>query len=362
MKTISFLFLVCFVCSAAAAQTGTWTAFYNSDSTLTGYKDQSGMVKIEPKFSGLGSAYRFDHIIAVAEENNGKWQSYYLTKAGKITGRDSLFIFDNTPDCESEGFIRFHDRKTDRMGLFNRNGDIVIPTGYNAMTRVMNGMLVVLKDAEKKYWDTTGHSDCNHYSWVGGKEMLLDTLGNVLAEDFRLADNLNFFSAKKTAQPDADTTRTNFRAKGGGYLSFTNFEKEFRTWLSSELFPGLTAEKLIAASCDSITWWSTDEWVRTNKTAFVNNNFELLKNGLLEIQQPGADYFIGNDGLNQFMYEGREFENYYNNCGESKQWIYPVMNIVVSHSDLTQNNFSFLRTEKGYRLIEVTLRSGKLRN
>lgn len=361
MKTISFLFLICFVCLAAAAQTGTWTAFYNADSTLTGYKDENGAVKITPKFTGPGSAYRFDHIIAVTEENNGKWQSYYLTKAGKITGRDSLFIFDNTPDCESEGFIRFHDRKTDRMGLFNRNGVIVIPAGYNAMTRVMNGMLVVLKDAEKKYWDTTGHSGCNHYSWVGGKEMLVDTLGNVLVEDFKGGNALNFFSVKKSVQPDADTTRTNFRANRGGHLSFTDFEKEFRAWLNAELLHGLTTERLIAASYDSITWWSTDEWVKTNKTAFIHNNVELLKKGLLEIQQPGADYFIGNDGLNQFMYEGPEFENYYNNCGESKQWIYPVMNIVVSHSDQAQNNFSFLRTEKGYRLIEVTMKTGKLK-
>jgi len=360
MKKISLLLLIGFVYSAAAAQTGTWTAFYNADSTLTGYKDQSGMVKIAPKFSGLGSAYRFDHIIAVTEESNGKWQSYYLTKTGKIAGRDSLFFFDNTQDCESEGFIRFHDRNTDRMGLFNRNGDIVIPAGYNALTRVMNGMLVVLKDAEKKYWDTTGHSGCNHYSWVDGKEMLIDTLGNVLVEDFKPGNNLNFFSVKKLSQPDADTTRTNFRAKAGGYLSFTDFEKEFRTWLRSELLPGLTVEKLIAASCDSITWWSGDEWVKTNKTAFINNNFELLRKGLLEIQQPGTGYFIGNDGLNQFMYEGPEFEKYYNNCGEAKQWIYPVMNIVVSHSDLAQNHFSFLRTEKGYRLIEVTMRSGRL--
>lgn len=113
-------------------------------------------------------------------------------------------------------------------------------------------------------------------------------------------------------------------------------------------------------SCDTVTWWSSAEWVRTNKGAFIRNNFALLSKGLLEVLRPGADYTIGRDGLNQFMYEGPEFEKYYNNCGESREWMYPVMSIVVSHSEQAQNNFSFLRTEKGYKLIEVTLRSEEL--
>lgn len=228
MKIVSFLFLMGFVCSAGA-QTDTWTAFYNADSTLIGYKDAHGVVKIGPRFAPFAAAYRFDRIIAANEKVGDKWENYYYTKAGKITARDSVFFFDNTADCESEGFIRFHDRKKDAMGLLNGNGDVVIPADFNAVTRVINGTLIVLKDAEKKYWDTTGHSGCNHYSWVGGKEMLLDTAGHVLVEDFKGGNALNFFSLKKSTQPDADTTRVSFRAKGGGYLSFIDFEKEFRT-------------------------------------------------------------------------------------------------------------------------------------
>ena len=69
---------------------------------------------------------KFDEIIAVNDETNGKWESYYLTKAGKMFGNDSLEFYDNSPVCESEGFITFRDRKTDKAGMFNRNGDIVI--------------------------------------------------------------------------------------------------------------------------------------------------------------------------------------------------------------------------------------------
>ncbi len=363
MRLIYVAFLLC-IYSTVVAQSGTWTAFYNADSTLTGYKDNKGMVRIEPKFSGLSVASRFDNIIAVTEKSNDQWQSYYLTRSGRKVGRDSLFIFDNAADCESEGFIRFHDRKAGKTGLLNRNGDVVIPAGYDAMTRVNNGMLIVLKDAEKKYWDTTRHSDCNHYSWVGGTELLLDTAGNVLAENFRSGHDLDFFSVKKLSQPDADTTRASFRAKDGSYLSFINFKKEFSAWLKRDLFPGLTPERLMAAAYDTVTWWSPEGWIKTDKSAFIKNNFDVVKNGLWEILQPGADYFISIDGLNPFMYEGAGFEKYYDNCGEARQSIYPLMNIVVSHTikkEIRQNHFSFLRTDDGYKLIEVTMRTGNLK-
>ena len=112
-----------------------WTSFWNTDSTLIGFKDKSGAIKIEPRFKGFTNARKFDNIMAVTDE---KWKSYYLTKSGKIIGRDSLHIFDNGADCESEGFIRFKDKKTDQVGMFNSNGDVVIPAEYNDLTRVRN--------------------------------------------------------------------------------------------------------------------------------------------------------------------------------------------------------------------------------
>ena len=72
-----------------------WNSFWNKDKTLIGYKDKNGVVKIEPKFTGFTNAGKFENIIAVAEEINDKWKSYYLTKQGRIVGIDSLHIFDN---------------------------------------------------------------------------------------------------------------------------------------------------------------------------------------------------------------------------------------------------------------------------
>lgn len=337
----------------------TWTYFWNKDSTLIGYKDKNGVVKIEPKFTGFSSAGKFEHIIAVSEEKNGKWSSYYLTKNGRIVGRDSLHIFDNGSDCESEGFIRFRDHKTDKAGMFNKNGDIVIPAIYNDLTRVRNGMIIALKGAEKKYW-----AGGEHYSWVGGQEFLIDTNNNILIDNFKLDNMLNFFTFEKTNIPHSDTIRKSFLARDGTYYSFVDFEMEFRQWITNELQNNLTVERFISISYDTITWTSTNGWAKTNKQKLITENFTILKNGLLEILQPKTDYFISRDGLNPFMYEGVEFEKYYNNCGESKDWIYPTMSIIISHGtkqDFSQNHYEFLRTDSGYKLISLTIRNEKMK-
>ncbi len=337
----------------------TWTSFWNKDSTLVGYKDINGVVKIEPKFTSFTSARKFENIIAVSEDTNGKWSSYYLTKQGRIVGRDSLHIFDNGSDCESEGFIRFRDPKTDKSGMFNKNGDIVIPAIYNDLTRVMNGMTIALKGAEKKYLDGD-----EHFSWVGGQEVLIDTNNTILIENFKLDNHVNFFTFEKTTTIHSDKIRKSFLAKDGNYYSFIDFEKEFRQWITRELQNGLTIESLIRNSYDTITWESEEGWAKTSKEKLIRDNYTILSKGLLEILQPKTVYFISNDGLNPFMFEGAEFEKYFNNCDDSKDWIYPTMSIVISHEDkkdVTQNHYEFLRTDNGYKLICLTIRNEKMK-
>jgi len=361
MKNILILLLITTTLSLFGQNDDIWTSFWNNDTTLIGYKDKNGIVKIEPKFESISIARKFDKIIAVAEYIDEKWNSYYLTKTRKIVGKDSLYIFDNGFDCESEGFIRFRDRKTDKAGIFNRNGYIVIPAEYNDLTRVRNGMIIALKGAKKSYWDKSRE----HWSWVGGQTVLIDTLNNTLIENFSY-DNyyLNFFSIEKTKNPHSDTIRRSFLVKDGTYYSFIDFKKEFKQWLTNDLFSNLTVETLTNASYDTITWSSAERhWTKSNRQQFITDNFEVLKSGLLEIQNPNSEYFISIDGLNPFIYEGVEFEKYFDNCRD-KEWIFPIMNIVISHKDknnFTQNYFCFLRTESGYKLISVTIRNEKIR-
>ena len=356
MKNFILTYLLAITSFTLFAQ-DTWVSFYNKDSSLIGFKDKNGRVKIEPKFNESGTAKKFDDIIAVTEETNESWSSYYLTKAGRMVGKDSLHFFDNTADCESEGFIRFHDPKSDKVGVFNKNGDIVISADYNDLTRVRNGMLSALKGAKKKQWG-------EHFSWQGGQELLIDTNNHILIENFENADQLNFFSVLVSPQPTTDTIRQSFKGVNGQYYSFIDFDKEFRSWLHSSLLAHFTKKRLLECSYDKITFWKEPiGWTSEAKNSFINRNFELLKSKLFELNSKTCDYAIFDEGLNPYIYEDEEYNKYFNNCGEAKDWIYPIKNIVFSYKDkkdLIQDQFEFLRTDNGYKLISVTIRKGKI--
>ena len=341
-----------------AQSNDTWTAFWSKDSTLIGYKDKNGVIKIEPKFqSGFTNASKFDNIIAVSEQVDQDWKLYYLTKSGRIIGRDSLHIFDNGSDCESEGFIRFRDPKTGKVGMFNRNGDIAIPSEYDEMTRVRNGLTIALKGAKKKLWEGG-----EHYSWVGGKEILIDTANNVLIDSFKYSGSINFFTLLISTQPNSDTLRQNFKTIDGKFFSFVDFDKEFNAWLKKVLLDNFTKEHLVNATYKEVTYWKESiGWTTETKNGFINRNYELIKTKLLQLNSKDCDYSVFDEGLNPYIYQSDEYKNFFNNCGEPKDWIYPVKNIAISYKadkNLLQDNIEFLRTDKGYRLIALTIRKG----
>lgn len=325
-----------------------------------GFKDKNGVVKIEPKFSGVTTAGKFENIVAVTEEINGTWNSYYLTKTGRIVGRDSLHIFDNAADCENEGFIRFHDRKTDQVGMFDKKGDITIPADYSALSKVTNGMIIALKDAKKEQMG-------EHYSWSGGTQILIDTNNNTLIDNFQYDENVNFYSVRISSQPNPDTIRRNFKGVNGQYYSFVDYDKEFRAWLKSSLLDHFTKPNLLNCSYKEIYYWIEPAgWTPQGKNRFVDRNFDIIKKKLLALNSKECEYHISNEGLNPFIYDFQsdEFKNYFNNCGESKDWLYPMKNIVISYKDnkdLVQDHFEFLRTDNGYKLISISIKKGKLR-
>lgn len=55
---------------------------------------------------------------------------------------------------------------------------------------------------------------------------------------------------------------------------------------------------------------------------------------------------------------------FFNNCGESKDWIYPIKDIVISYKEDKcefQDHLEFLRTDDGYKLISLTIRKGEIK-
>ncbi|MFB9108913.1 hypothetical protein [Flavobacterium gyeonganense] len=357
-KTIILLTFIILNSSSYSQNSNVWTSFPNKDTTLIGFKDKNGLIKIEPKFTGFTTARKFENIIAVTEEFNNGWKSYYLTKTGKIVGRDSLYVFDNSPDCENEGYIRFRDPKTDKMGIFDGEGKIVIPADYSNLTKARNGMIIALKDAVKE-------QDGEHFFWKGGKEFLIDINNKVLIENFSFNDDLNFYSLKKSKEPTKNETRDNFLGVDGQYYSFINYDKEFKYWLKNTLLSDLSKTNLEKHSFDKITYWKEpDGWISESKTKFINQNFTYLKLKLEELKNPKTNYFVSTDGLNQFIFESSEYEIYFNNCNESKDWMYPTMDVIINpknKADFKQDHFEFLRTGNGYKLISISTAKNDLK-
>jgi hypothetical protein len=361
---LAFIFII-IGCSIYIQKDSSWTAFWNDDSTLIGFKDQDGKTRIEPKYTGFTTARKFDKIIAVMDQDNGKHVMYYLTKSGKIVGRDNIYIIDNSPDCESEGFIRFRDKKTDKVGMYNGKGEIVIPAEYNDLTNARNGFVAALKGAAKKYLDENKHSGCAHFIWVGGKEYLINTSNQIIIDNFKYDSSLDFFSLKTVRKPTQDANRQSFLGVDGRYYTFIDYKKEFQAWLDRKLRSSLSKEKLMEASYKDIyVWKEPDGWISEACSVIIERNFELIKSRLTVLKKQNADYFISINGLNPFIYKTTEFDIYFNNCGEAKEWKYPVMDLVINHkteSDLVQDHFEFLRTDDGYKLISMTIRNGQLK-
>lgn len=365
MKTIILTYLIfLYGTFSYSQQNNYWTAFWNEDEEKFGFKDNSGLVVIQPIFSSFSFVNRFEHIFIASEETDDKFDIYYLTKSGRQFGRDSIYIFDNTPDCESEGFIRFRDKKSDKAGLFNRNGDVVIPAVYDDLTKVSNGFVVALKGAEKKYWDDHNYSGCNHFSWLGGQIMLIDTNNKVIIENFTDSLPLDLYSHQSQSEIDDNPNREYFSGKDGRIHSFLNYEKDFSFWLKHSILDQFTVESLMLASLDRLTFWKDDAgWVSKSAKDVIEKNFMLIKDRLSLIHNPGQDFFVSIDGLNSGIFRGEEFRIYFDNCGQPLSDKYPVMNILITHTDdndFYQDHFDFLKTNEGYKLISLTIRNSSI--
>ena len=357
---LTCIMLLLFGCSINAQKDTSWVTFRDEKTGLVGFRNHNGKVRIEAVYNDFTIARKFDKIVAVMEENTGKSKPYYLTKSGKKFGINSIYYFDNGPDCEREGYIRFRDNNTDKVGMFNGQGEIVIPAEYDDLTNVRNGLVVALKGAKKKYPRDSKPSDCNHFSWVGGKEYLIDTANYIIIENFKYESSLDFFSLKIEQEPVKDANRQSFLGVDGRYYSFIDYKKEFQNWLDSFLVDPPSPEKLIENSYHKIFFWKeSDGWITETKIEFINKNYEYIESKFKNLHEATSDYSIFMDGLNPFIYTTSEFDAYYNNCKEPKDWQYPVMNVTINNKTEKvpyQDQFEFLRTENGYKLISATLK------
>ena len=353
-----------------------WLRYTDKKSGLWGYKDPNGVIQIVPRFHLLTAADSFYNIIAVDDAVSES--SYYLLKNGKRLGRDSLYSFDATYDCESEAKIRFRNWKTRLLGFFNQNGETIIPAEYNYASPFHNGLSVALRD---------GHffQDGEHWGWQGGKWVLINDRNEILADSLNIdGDNntINWYSKRENAVEIDSGISIHIRGTNGLVYSFVDYEREFRRWFKAEFLNtisfGSTEDKK-RLLFPKIRYWSEKSgWVIKRGDQFLNKfpailSIDRFKESELKKLQISPDDL----GLNDYIFDAPVYRKYHDGCGNHNASRFPLFEVMISfykkrvspipetgnssYSDFEkafeldhQDHFGFLRTELGYRLISVS--------
>jgi hypothetical protein len=346
-----------------------WYSFADKNTHLTGYKDKRGNIKIPAKFGGLTSALVFRDVIAVYEDKSGK--SYYLLKNGKKFGTDSLYVYDNSYDDLHEGKIRFRDKKTDKVGFFNKNGAIVIPAKYNDARPFYNGLALVVHNGKRVCMDGGAFNPakpCEDWSW-DGITAIIDIHNKILADDIKYeeTENIDWNSFKITNSLPDTTIFTGFKTPDNKFCTFLNFEKEFTKWFYKNYLSNINIE-IFSANC--------------YKEVMVENRFESMK-GKLYTKSSFKKYYqtivmkemesiklnkveteIFDEELNPYDFNDKNFSIFYANDGEPDKQKYPVFNVICTYTQYNkkldyQQQFFFIRTTKGYKLYQIALNVGR---
>jgi len=363
------LFITLKFCNRVNGQAkNNWYYFRDKKTGLVGYKDVKGNIKIPAKFGGLTNQLVFSDVIAVYEDKTGK--SYYLLKNGKKFGIDSLYVWDNSYDYINEGKIRFRDKKTDKVGFFDKTGKIIIPALYNDARPFHNGLALTVHNGKRVCLDGSIYNDkepCEDWSW-NGVSALIDTHNKIIADkiDITETDNIDWYAVKITNSVPDTTLYTSFKTTNGTFYSFLNYEKEFKNWFYKSYLNNLNYQALSTDCYDKINFEDTFiKQIRNDysKSYFLQQYESLLYKLMRSIKAKSVETNIFHEDLNPYIFAGKSFSAFYIN-GEPDGQKYPVFNVVTTNYTKTrtldyQNQFSFIRTHTGYKLIGVALGMGR---
>ena len=310
MKNIVQLFLLLISSFYFSQQDTNWYTFYNSDSTKIGYKDAKGNVRIEPKFElAMTNSKVFKDVVIVWEyAKNYSGEKYYLNKEGKKFGKDSIYIFDFTFAEESEGKIKFRDSKTDKVGFFDKNGQVVIPAIYNDAGDFHNGLVMIMKDVVRKCWKENNgkqpeYPNCEHWSWES-KTIMINTnnqeLFEIPKENFTNSIDYNnvYKNFKLNENVDSDIY-TSYKGNDGNIYSFYSPEKDFKKWFETKFLPDFKTNGRIIGKyfTNSIELQIEESSVIIDKKDFITKGFNKNINKLFDDyikNKYSVDYFNEN--------------------------------------------------------------------
>jgi len=368
MKSLSLFLVLYLLCAKVSAQTNLWHSYYDKKTELTGYKDAQGKIKVPPKFGQFTHTGIFRNIVPVSEQiAKDKFSSYYFLKNGKKVGKDSVYIWDFTTDCESEDKIRFKDRKTDRVGFFSKTGKVAIPAVYNEAQPFHNGLSLTIRNGKRmcspgKPVDKA--NPCEHWYW-DGTTAIINTKNQILIDhlDDTGVWHLNFYSLKVGNQPLDTAIYVNYKGVNGKFYSFIDYDKEFRHWFYKSYLPTLNAGNLQTGTFSKVM--VDERHKRTGNqpctvATFAKQYSTLLLKKMLSIKKGSRPAIIGYEDLQSLLYDNAVFKPYYTDCGVPNKERYPVYSVITEtyHKDYTlagQESFVFLRTSAGYKLIGITV-------
>lgn len=335
--TILFVTLLCAVaCSRSNMKPGQLVRFYNSDSTLYGFKNHEGEIIVDTVFSKDKNSIK---IVSAKEVFKDKYYFYHVTREGKIAARDSVYFLNMNVDCESEGHIRFWSRSKEHYhtGLLNGKGNIVIPAVYSDMEPVANGLVNCLEGATYK------NIEGEIYRHVGGYHVLLDTVGKVLIKNFEPKKGTPYlYSLKISSTPDPDPLRESFKTTKGNYYSFLVLEKEMERWFFNHFCTVASLEDLKKLCFKEIAFNGNPE--PTTPDCLSDKKFKEIKESILTANgKPRISIW----SITPF---GRvNDEIFYDHCGNYKQSKYPI--VKVSYDAWAEFNFVYIAG--GFKLTEV---------
>lgn len=356
--------------SAFAQQKDVWHVFTDKEGYKYGFKDAAGRIRIAPRFMGCFAATDFVHVIAAMEETKAGLKSYYLLKNGKQFGRDSMYVFDFTFDTESEGFIRFRDPVTDKVGLFNSVGGIGIPALYSDMGRVQNGVVTALYGAMRQCADGDSMTNCEHWYWTGGRSLLLDSTNHVLIEDFKYTDGIDYFSMRVDVVPPPDTTRIVFKGTNERYYSFVDNEKRFQQFVADTFLKLNTAPDIISYCYPYIVYANAhiNQWTDKPAHAFIQDNYISIKKSITLIKDRNHNYFTSlTDDTPLTDKVQKSLQKKYNDGGRFNGLTKSFFELIIEHykdstgNNLLQDQLIFIKIPGGFKLISVDIQSAPIR-
>lgn len=365
MRKLAFFLMFIASVQVIGQTKDTWTTFYNESEELLGYKNSQGEVMITPRFTPYMTAYRFDDIAGVNELVNESYESYYLLKDGTKIGQGSLYIFDNTFDCEQEGLIRFVNKETNLVGMFDAKGNVAIPAVYSALSKSNNSLIIGLKNATREYWDEGNHSGCNHYSLVGGETLLLTKDNKIIIENFDIGyKSIDLYNYKVSENPEEHKNTIMFQGTDGQYYYFVDLEAAFNDFVHGELLTNPTVDNLLKHSYTSYFSFDYAKQVTNSlvPTTFLQSNKKIIEKYLKTIKgAKQGEYYMRLESSAPFgLAEVKELEQYFNNCNEWRISKYPILVLGIdSASSLNKRwrntNLTFIYLNGQFHLIQVIL-------